>query len=176
MNHVNANTQSGWDTKNSSGAFECYNFAPWYDSSANLSYGFVAFNGASCGTCFELQFTSSSINGKQMVVQVVNVGNISANQFDMLIPGGGVGVNNACQYEWPGLNIGSTNGGFLTAANGNGASAQTACHNAFGSLTNGAKLIAGCDWFAGWFASANNPSVIYKQVTCPSQLKQVSGM
>jgi len=176
MTHVGVNTQSGWDTKNKNGAFECYNFAPWYDAGTNLSYGFVAFNGANCGTCFELQFTGGSISGKQMIVQVVNVGNISANQFDVLIPGGGVGINNACQYQWPGLNIGSQNGGFLTAANGNGSSAQTACHSAFTSLTNGAQLVAGCDWFAGWFASANNPNVIYKQVTCPSQLKQVSGM
>jgi CobQ-like glutamine amidotransferase family enzyme len=39
-----------------------------------------------------LAFTSGPVNGKKMVVQVVNTGNdLDNNQFDLAIPGGGQG-------------------------------------------------------------------------------------
>jgi len=73
----------------------CYWGAPW-SVSDTLSFGFAAYNGVDCGTCFQIQFTgkgqyndkdpgSVAINGKTMIVQVINIGGIAANQFDLLI-------------------------------------------------------------------------------------------
>ena len=36
--------------------------APWSVSS-RLAYGFAAFNGGSCGTCYQIEFTGSSSSG-----------------------------------------------------------------------------------------------------------------
>jgi hypothetical protein len=37
-------------------------------------------------------------------------------------------------------------------------------------------LLAGCNWFTGWYSSADNPKVIYKQVSCPQQIKSKSNI
>lgn len=43
-----------------------------------------------------LTFTSTSIAGKKMIVQATNTGgDLSEGQFDLAIPGGGVGI---CGY------------------------------------------------------------------------------
>src|SRR5207237_1440308 len=91
-------------------AFECYDMAPQVVSDS-MAYAFAAFNGAACGTCYQLTFTGTSntgntdtgsqqICGKSIIVQVVNTGGLQAGQFDLLIPGGGVGQNNACSNQW----------------------------------------------------------------------------
>jgi hypothetical protein len=66
--------------------------------SNDLAYGFAGVNLASsnesawCCSCYSLTFTSGPVNGKKMVVQVVNSGNDLGNdQFDLAIPGGGQG-------------------------------------------------------------------------------------
>jgi len=50
-------TRVGVDAKNGceggGSAFECYDFSPWYDAGTNMAYGFAAYNGVSCGTCFK---------------------------------------------------------------------------------------------------------------------------
>lgn len=37
------------------------------------------------------------------------------------------------------------------------------------------KLKKGCYWRFDWFKGADNPSVSFKQVTCPSELTSKSG-
>ncbi len=176
------NAKSGCDSGGS--AFECFDFSPWYDSATNLSYGFVAHNGVNCGACFTLQFTgeghyganpgATAIKGKQMVVQAINIGGIDSNQFDILIPGGGVGAMTAgCSAQWGNIDIGSTSGGFLTACNNDVTCAKNKCATAFAGKPG---LLAGCDWFFGWFAGADNPNIVYKPVTCPSQITQKTGV
>jgi hypothetical protein len=50
---------------------------------------------------FRLTFTSTSISGKKMIVQATNVGaDVGEGQFDLAIPGGGVGLFNACTKQW----------------------------------------------------------------------------
>lgn len=47
-----------------------------------------------CCACYRLDFTSGPVQGKTMVVQVTNSGgDLGFNQFDLQIPGGGVGVS-----------------------------------------------------------------------------------
>ena len=176
---------SGYDQQSAcqgGSAFMCWDFAPW-SVSDTLSYGFAAFNDASCGACYQLQFTGASqggdakstppLNGKTMIVQVINTGGLQSNQFDLLIPGGGVGDFNACSNQWGSSDLGPAYGGFLAQCNGDKSCVQTKCSSIFSSKP---LLQAGCTWFTGWYNGADNPALKYQKVTCPSQLTSKSGM
>jgi hypothetical protein len=182
-------TRIGVDSKNGceggGSAYECYDFSPWYDAGTNTAYGFAAYNGVACGTCFMLQFTggghsgtndgASALKGQQMVVQVINIGGIEANQFDVLIPGGGVGAMNGCATQWgSSTDLGVQYGGLLSECKGDATCMKGKCTSVFGAVSS--VLKAGCDWFTGWYSSADNPSLVYKQVSCPSQLSGKTGL
>lgn len=162
-------------------AYECYDFSPWYDASTNMSYGFAAYNASSCGVCYQLQFTgegdgnASALKGQQMIVQAINIGNIGAGQFDLLIPGGGVGQQtNGCPAQWgSSTDLGQNGGGLLAECKDDPTCMKGKCQSVFGSMPG---LLAGCNWFTGWYNSADNPKLIYKQVTCPSQITSKSGV
>jgi hypothetical protein len=165
-------------------AFMCWNAAPW-SVSPTLSYGFAAASGANyvCGRCFQVQFTGSghsgsnpgatSLNGKTMIIQVINNGGVQADQFDLLIPGGGVGQLNACTKQWGTSDLGAQYGGFLAGCNGDTSCVKQKCQTVFNGKPD---LQAGCDWFLGWFNAADNPNFVYKQIACPSGITQVSGL
>jgi hypothetical protein len=177
------NAKSGCEGGGS--AFECYDFSPWYDASTNMSYGFAAKNGVNCGSCWMLQFTgegnsganpgAAALKGQQMVVQAINIGGIDQNQFDLLIPGGGVGLmTEGCKAQWgSSTDLGVTYGGLLAECKGDATCMKGKCQSVFGSFP---ALKAGCDWFTGWYSSADNPKVIYKQVSCPSQITSKTGV
>ena len=180
---VDGNTQSACS---GGSAYMCYWGAPW-SVSDTLSFGFAAFGDTSnCGLCFQLQFTgqgkyngkdpgSAALNGKTMIVQVINTGDISSNQFDLLIPGGGVGQNNACTYgsaQWSGADIGDTNGGMLTTCKDDKSCVQQKCQAAFGDKP---QLLAGCNWVTGWFSAAEDPVIVYQKVACPPEISAKSG-
>lgn len=91
------------------GAYMCSNQQPWAVSDT-LAYGFAAVNIAGqneygwCCSCYELTFTSGPASGKRMIVQATNTGaDLGHNHFDIAMPGGGVGIFNACstQYNAP---------------------------------------------------------------------------
>lgn len=177
------NARSGCDSGGS--AFECYDFSPWFDPATNMSYGFAAKNGVNCGSCWMLQFTgqgnsngndpgSQKIRGQQMIVQAINIGGIDSNQFDLLIPGGGVGALNGCSTQWgSGTDLGVQYGGLLSECGGKLDCMVGKCQSVFGNYP---ALKAGCDWFTGWFSVADNPKIIYKQVSCPQQITSKSGV
>jgi len=179
---VGADVQSSC---NNGGAFQCYWGAPW-SVSDTVSYGFAATGGGNsfCGKCFQLDFTgtgatssSSALKGKSLIVQAINIGgDVVNNQFDLLIPGGGVGINNSCTSgpsEWGSVDIGAQSGGMLATCNGQMSCVQTKCQSAFKDKP---LLLAGCDWFTTWFNAADNPNVTYKEVPCPSAITAKSGM
>ena len=159
----------------------CWNGAPW-QVGPNLSYGFVAASGGnySCGRCYQLQFTgsghnggSNSLNGKMMIVQVINNGGVAQDQFDLLIPGGGVGALNACGTPIGPVgrvdsDLGAQYGGFLTGCNGDTNCVHQKCQTVF---ANKPDLMAGCEWFLGWFGAADNPNLVAKEIACPAMLK-----
>jgi hypothetical protein len=181
------------------GAYMCQGLAP-YAVSSNLAYGYAATsNGDICGRCYQLDFDGSSHNagddpgsqalaGKTMIVQAMNVGyDVGGGQFDLLVPGGGVGAFNACSAQWgvSSSELGAQYGGFLSKCkqqHGYGASLDTykscvahQCTSVFGS--RGLKdLEAGCHWFVDWFQAADNPALKYKEVACPAALTSESGM
>jgi hypothetical protein len=170
-------------------AFACYDFSP-FQVDAYTSYGFAAFNSGTCGDCYELDFQGTSnsqggndpgskqLCGKKMIVMVVNIGSIGANQFDIMIPGGGVGNFNACSNEWGVSNsqLGAQYGGIMSTCQSQSpnyatysACTKAACQSLFSSSSE-SELLAGCNWFTGWFGNADNPNFLYHKVTCPSQL------
>ncbi len=180
-------------------AHMCYGLTPWAVDN-NLSYGFAATSsGDVCGRCFEVTFTGQSHNGgndpgsaalagKRMIVQATNIGyDVSGGQFDILVPGGGVGAFNACSDQWGVSNseLGAQYGGFLAACKnelGYNASLQqyksclsNRCNSVFASrgLT---ELYQGCMWYVDWFQAADNPSLKYKEVACPAAITSRSGV
>jgi hypothetical protein len=163
-------------------AYVCWDMAPWAVSD-NLAYGFAAFNGVPCGTCFQIQFTGGThngkaesckaLNGKTMFVQVTNIGGIGSGQFDIMVPGGGVGDFDACTKQWGTSDLGARYGGFLSACNGDKSCVQNKCNTVFASKPT---LKAACNWFVDWYGAADNPTLKYQKVNCPSELTAKSGM
>ncbi|KAG7111300.1 Endoglucanase-5 like protein [Verticillium longisporum] len=98
-----------------------------------------------------------------MVVQATNTGaDLGSNHFDLAIPGGGVGIYNACtaQHNAPPNGWGDQYGGIRSRAE---------C-DAFPEA-----LKSGCYWRFDWFLNADNPQVNFRQVSCPAALTSRSG-
>lgn len=176
-------------------AHMCWNFVPSTNGD-NIAYAFAAHNGVGCGACFQFDFTgeshnpkpetghdlgSQSLAGKSMIVQVINTGGIEQGQFDILVPGGGVGDFDACSSQWGTSDLGERYGGFFLACQKENnfeyePSRQCArdwCDRVFSDKPD---LHEGCTWFVEWFGLADNPTMKYKQVPCPQELTSVSGM
>lgn len=173
-------TSSTGDTNsacNGGGSFACYNEAPHAVSDC-LSYGYIAKANPNCGGCYRIQFTgegyhnandagSRRIKGKQMIVKVSNTGgDVANNQFDLMIPGGGVGRFNACSRQWNASDLGAQYGGFLTNCMG-GYEAKRECVREKCNLIPAGPAREGCLWFVDWFAIADNPKFTSQQVDCP---------
>lgn len=96
-----------------------------------------------------------------MVVQSTNTGSdISDNQFDLQIPGGGVGLFDGCSVEF---------GQALPGEQYGGVTSRDQCDQM------PAKLQAGCYWRFDWFLNADNPAFEFNQVKCPSEITAISG-
>ena len=188
-------TNSACDTKDPSGTFACTDMAP-IAVNENLSYAYVAGSGKQyqygCGKCYHLQYnggksdgdvkkTHKALNGKHIVVMVSNIGHdVVEGQFDLLVPGGGVGAFDALSTQ-----LGLTDASVL-GANGGGigrvcfeqvgwdgevADFQKCiidgCEKAFGKWPN---LLRGCKWYAEWYMAADNPTYNWEEVECPQYL------
>jgi hypothetical protein len=167
-------------------AYMCWDAVPW-SVSDTLSYGYAAASGTNyaCGRCYQLQFTGTNntsgdkkgtpaVSGKTMIVQVINNGGVQATQFDLLIPGGGVGALNACSTQWgSSVDLGTQYGGWLSECNGDASCVMGKCQSAFANKTD---LMNGCTWFLGWFGASNNPDFTYQQIACPAAITQASGL
>jgi hypothetical protein len=114
--------------------------------SEDLAYGFAAVSTGlsesdTCCSCYQLTFTSTSIAGKKMIVQATNTGgDVGEGQFDLAIPGGGVGLFNACSAQWgaPASGWGAQYGGL----------SSDTCSELPSALQPGCKFRFG-DWFEG---------------------------
>ncbi|KAI0134192.1 beta-1,4-endoglucanase [Xylariales sp. AK1849] len=166
---ANDNVLSDVDTKSGCDggtAFTCSDNSPWAVSD-DLAYGFAAtsISGGTesswCCACYKLTFTSGAVSGKTMVVQSTNTGgDLGSNQFDILIPGGGVGLFDGCKAEY---------GSSLPGAQYGGISDQSDC------ASFPETLQAGCNWRFDWFENADNPGVTFEQVACPDAIVAKSG-
>ncbi len=174
---------SGTSACSGGSAYACYNEAPRAIGD-NVSYGYVAVPNPSCGACYHLQFTgtghsnmndpgSRNISGKHMIVKITNTGgDVAGNQFDLMIPGGGVGQNaNTCPNQWKisSSDLGPTQGGFLTGCTG-GYTAKKECVRQKCQLLPDGDLRKGCLWFVDWYQAADNPNFRYESIQCPSDI------
>ncbi len=178
-------------------AFTCYDEAPWAVSEA-LAYGFAAVpaKGDVCGRCYQLDFDgtghynaadpgSVALKGKTMIVQATNIGfDVGGGQFDILTPGGGVGLFDACSYQWgvETAELGAVYGGFMTKCQEQGGDHQKLKECVLGRCAavfddpGLAELKAGCEWYVNWYQVADNPNLHYQEVACPPALVAVSGI
>jgi len=189
-------TQDGGGSACSGGSgYACYSLAPFVDS-ANpyVAYAFGATNPQECGACYEIQFTGKAgcsdssncqANATALVyntlfLQGVNTGSdVKSGQFDIMIPGGGVGIFNACSNEWKPQSdsgLGAQNGGFFSGPGSTCNGDVTCYNNKCNSMFSGRPdLLAGCLWFSSWLKAADNPQITYTKVACPKELKDKSG-
>ena len=160
-----------------------------------LAYAFAASPGAGanvCGRCFELSFTGQGkyetrkghqlLKNKKLIVMASNIGyDVGGGQFDVMIPGGGVGQFNGCANIL-GNNLGKTYGGFLSDCEeevGYGGGDQEIYEKRKSCLTNKCnsafagkgQALQGCLFLANWMEAAGNPLHNYEEVACPDQLK-----
>jgi hypothetical protein len=176
-------------------AYMCHSMSPWAVNS-NVAYGYAAVQGTGdiCGKCYQIQFTgngqygadlgAAALSGKTMIVQATNIGSVNPGQFDILIPGGGVGDFDGCTQQWGTTDIGNRHGGLLAACKDqHGFEADLAtykqcvldrCQGLFGSEFP--ELMEGCTWFVEWFQVADNPQLVYQEVPCPEAIMSHSGV
>jgi hypothetical protein len=161
----------------------------------NLAYAFGASPGGGpnvCGKCFQLTFTGEGkyetklnhkkLAGRKLIVMSSNIGyDVSGGQFDIMIPGGGVGLFNGCA-QILGNNLGKTYGGLLSDCEDevgwNGSDEEIyekrkscltqKCNSVFGGKN---QALQGCLFLANWMEAAGNPLHNYEEVACPDQLK-----
>lgn len=162
---------------NGGGSFACYDEAPKAVSDC-LSYGHIAKANPNCGQCYRIEFTgqgqhnandpgSKAIKGKQMIVKVTNTGSdVAGNQFDLMVPGGGVGQFNACSRQWGTNDLGAQYGGFLTNCSGSH-SAKKDCVRQNCMKIPAGPARDGCLWFVDWLEVADNPKFTSEPTNCP---------
>lgn len=91
-----------------------------------------------------------------MIVQSTNTGgDLGSNHFDILMPGGGVGIFDGCKTQF---------GQSLPGQQYGGVSNRSDCD----SMPE--MLKAGCQWRFDWFQNADNPALDFKQVQCPTEI------
>jgi hypothetical protein len=98
------------------------------------------------------------VTGKQLIVQVTNTGDdIGDNYFDLQMPGGGVGYfTTGCTSQYP--------GNYTWGAQYGGISQRSDCNNLPSAIQ------AGCYWRFDWFMNADNPTILFTQISCPAVL------
>lgn len=173
--------ESGGSVCNGGSGGVCDIQAPWA-ASDNLAFAFAAVPaglGGECGKCFLLTFdgnthnggsgaNTSGLRGKQMVIMVSNIGgDVGSNQFDIMIPGGGVGKFNGCGAQLGINSTGAQYGGFITDCKSDPSCVKQKC-SVFSKFP---KLQAGCEFSATWMGGANNPSFKFEELeSCPSEI------
>ena len=189
-------------------AYACSNQSPWQDPlDPATSFGFatVAPSIAQCQHCFEIvhhgaggQFRpddmgSKRLAGKRMIVQAVSIDpGLPEGQFDLLVPGGGVGAGrDKCDAQWRvkerHVDLGLRSGGFLSRCFGctepgpqcrpltqpheeTRRCVMSMCEDAFGGTPRFAALKAACEWFAQFYEVADYPQMQYRRVQCPDAI------
>jgi hypothetical protein len=161
------------------------------DGCDEMAFAFAAVpaaNGGSCGKCFQLTFTGEGhynstndntrkMKGKKLIIMATNIGgDVQQGQFDIMIPGGGVGMFNGCASMGWGSQ-GEQYGGLLSDCEketGYSAGKYASCltEKCNKSFANDEEAKKGCLFLATWMKAAGNPEHNYVEVECPDVLKQ----
>jgi len=108
-------------------------------------------------------------------------GEVAVGQFDVLIPGGGLGAFDGFskQIGVDSTALGRRMGGLLSTCIYSGDyfkmtmeflqdCVREKCRNVFGNKSR--DLLNGCLFMADWYMAADNPTHLYKEVPCPQYL------
>ncbi|CAH1285997.1 unnamed protein product [Diabrotica balteata] len=148
-------------------AYTCNNQQP-YVVNETLAFGWsaasfqVGIDTSNCCHCMLLSF-KDRLAGKQMLVQIVNTGSdLTENQFDLQIPGGGVGIfNRGCMTQW-----GTGEDGW--GRRYGGVSTIEEC------TLLPEVLQPGCRFRFQFLEGVDKPKVSFQEVKCPVELIAVS--
>ena len=168
----------------------CLSQIPFMVDGCDIGFAFAATPGtdggnANCGKCFLFTFTgeghwkttpqTKALKGKQLIVMATNIGyDVEPGQFDVMIPGGGVGLFNGCDHLFGKNNMGVQYGGLLTEcidvkhADDVVSCLKEGCQKAFSNVPEALK---GCMWHVNFMESSDNPSMTYEEIECPDVLK-----
>lgn len=172
------------------GLMTCTSQIPFtIDGCNEMGFAFAAVpasDGGSCGKCYQLTFTGKgkystddnhrSIKGKKLIIMTTNIGgDVQQGQFDIMIPGGGVGMFNGCSSMGWGPQ-GEQYGGLLSDCEKESNYKPTAtlkcyknkCESVF---SNDSEAKKGCLFLANFMSGAGNPLHDYVEVECPEVLK-----
>ena len=165
------------------------------DGCDNIGFAFAAVPGETkvCGKCFLLEFTGEGkyeskknhalLKNKKLIVMASNIGyDVSTFQFDVMIPGGGVGIFNGCD-DILGTDLGKQYGGLLSDCEeevGYGGDDETIYTKRKECLTNKCKTLfssntqakQGCLFLSEFLEAAGNPLHNFKQIECPDVIKK----
>jgi len=184
VTEITGNATSSCPSSGSS--YTCFDFIP-HKVDENLAYAFAAAPTDMCGKCFEFQFDGGlkdfppkenhkALKGKRLIVIASNMGgDVNQGQFDVLIPGGGVGRFNSFsdQIGVSTDQLGETYGGLLSACEKEVnyvASKYEDCLRNKCNIFANPTLKEGCLFYVDWFKAAGNPTMLYKEVECPQYL------
>ena len=174
-------------------ATTCLSQVPFtIDGCDNMGFAFGAVPGAGpkvCGRCFLLEFTGEGkyetrknhrlLSNKKLLVMASNIGyDVNGGQFDIMIPGGGVGTYNGCYGIFSG-NLGAQYGGLLSDCEnevGYGGDDNTIYTRRKECLVDKCNTFSGdaksgCLFLANFLEAAGNPLHSFKEVECPQVLK-----
>ncbi len=181
------NRFSGYDDKNildGGNAGTCLDQSPRVINGVAYAYAASHSNG-DCGKCFLLEFTGTShdkpdptaLAGKKMVVMISNIGgDVGGTQFDIMIPGGGLGAFDCIDGSNPISAVKNTEryGGIITTCGGAKEGANIAqvksCVEGYCNKISNADAKAGCMFMVEWYEVANNPNFKATEVQCPTEL------
>ena len=161
------------------------------DGCDEIGFAFAAVpasNGGACGKCYQLTFDGKgkyttnanhkAIAGKKLIIMTVNIGtDVGQGQFDIMIPGGGVGIFNGCSSIMGWGDQGAQYGGLLsdceTETNYDPTKTLSClkekCNSSF---ANDSEAMQGCLFLADFMHAAGNPTHNYVEVECPDVLVQ----
>ncbi|SMG35302.1 glycosyl hydrolase family 5 [Fibrobacter sp. UWB13] len=181
---------SGGSVCSGGGLMTCTSQIPFtIDGCTEMGFAFAAVpasDGGDCGKCYQLTFTGKgkystdanhqAIKNKKLIIMTTNIGgDVQQGQFDIMIPGGGVGMFNGCSSMGWG-NQGAQYGGLLsnceTEKNYKPAATLTCLKEKCNSVFSGdSKAKQGCLFLAEFMHGAGNPMHNYVEVECPEVLK-----
>ncbi|KAJ8967912.1 hypothetical protein NQ317_018833 [Molorchus minor] len=149
--------------------FICTDQHSWVvNSTFALGYSGASFiegggsDSSMCCACFLLEYTGTQ--GKKFVVQVINEGSdYSQNQFDLVFPGGGVGLmDTGCTRQW-----GAPVGGW--GEQYGGVTSEEECSEL------PTQLQEYCHFRWQFLEDVSNENLKFTQVTCPAELTEHTG-
>jgi hypothetical protein len=163
-------------------AYQCQDMNPWREDDGTW-YGYVAVGGfvkpGNCGRCVEV---TGLRGGGKLIAQVINIGDGTEGNLDLLVAGGGVGAYpKACSAVWKGdlfdYNNGQcTNGGGDRCIQYGGFTNAGECNTQFEQVspdqwsTQQAQDACNEVLFGEWFAERGNPEIEYRDVDCTTNL------